>query len=230
MTGISWFNRQPVNPYSRARGVAAVLALALATAVAFSYAGNKSQEEAMPHFRWTGSAGDRLWNNPANWQVRDASGEWMPAEAPPIATACVIFGDETEVDEQQLLDISAPVTVARVVMAAKSDKRDYRIRSRVDPNDTGIDSDSGMVYSLTITDPVAIIQEVDVKAMLGFELEVILTGENPTVELKSRHEAVVRFERNVQPDIDEVSLTGAGEDGVGGTLIQLRPVTGFSWD
>lgn len=203
--------------------MAALVAVALAAAVVFSQAESKSQPDGPVYYRWTGAADDSQWSNAANWQFRHVTDQWMVAEAPPTDASYVIFGDATEADEPQLVELSYHVEIGRLIMAASGDRRSYTVRTRVDPDDTGIDSDSGMLYSLTLSEPLAIVQEAAVKQPLNLQVDLILTGgEGTGMELHSRHGAAVRAERSVLPAVGELAIV-EGRDGASGKFKQVRP-------
>lgn len=142
-----------------------------------------------PRYRWTGAAGDSRWSSAGNWEVATADG-WESAGTVPTRDSGIILGDAAP-DTRQNIDINYHVEVARVTFSGTGN-RVYRVRSWADPNDTGIDSDSGMLYSLRLTDPVPIIQTPESASGLIFEVEVGLAHSGgSTFRLLSRQGATV---------------------------------------
>jgi hypothetical protein len=135
----------------------------------------------------------------------------------------VIFGDATEADEPQLVELAYHVEIGRLIHAASGKKRSYTVRTRVDPDDTGIDSDSGMLYSITLSEPLAIVQEPSASQPLNLRVDLFLSSsEDPVVELNSRHAAQLRVERGIIPAVADITII-EGRDGATGSFERVRP-------
>lgn len=145
-------------------------------------------------FRWTGSAGDRRWTTPGNWQARTSDGQWLGTERVPPRKSVIVF-DNAAPDAPQYIDISYHVEVARIVVDACGDHRRFIVRSWLDPDDIGIDSDSGMVYGLRLTDSRPILQTPRASDDLMFRVAVTFTSpEPPAVHALSRHAAGIALD------------------------------------
>jgi hypothetical protein len=175
------------------------------------------------HYRWTGAAADNRWSEPGNWQASTgAGGRWEKAEPPPPAQSIVVLGDAAP-DAPQAIELDCHAEAARLLFEATG-ARAYTLRSWADPEDTGIDSNSGMLYSLRLSDPVPVVQAPAAVADLTIRVEVVFTtAGNPLIRLLSRKGARVIAENRLRTtgtiEVDQ------GRDGATGTLVErgFRP-------
>jgi len=143
-------------------------------------------------FRWTGQAGNGLWDTPTNWEVRTENG-WKPTPNPPGKGSTVFLGNEADAAKREL-NLTANVEIARVFIISKDSKNGYVIQTRPDADTEGLDSDSGMLFTLTLSDPMPIQQEPGTAADLNIRSKLALTGtSNPVVRLDSTSGAAVEI-------------------------------------
>lgn len=200
-------NRRLLDPFRTPRGNSAFLAPLLllggmsliGTLSVFADPPATDASSLETGYHWTGQAGDSRWANPNNWKVGSEAG-WVAAENPPPPGSQVVLGNAAPAAPQNL-DLSYHVEIGRLVFANTDPQRSYTIRSWFDPHDTGIDSDSGMVYTLSLTDPTPLAQTPDSVGTLTIRIETSVAADGqPVVLLASRHGAVIMAERGLKSE------------------------------
>ncbi len=163
-------------------------------------------------FRWTGRAGNGLWDTPENWEVRTEKG-WNPAKNPPGKGSTVFLGNEADVAKREL-NLTANVELARVFITSKDPKGAYVIQTRPDADTEGLDSDSGMLFTLTLSDPMPIQQEPGTGAALAVRSKLALTGgPTPLVRLDSTSGAVVEISGQIIEGMPQEKRSGGVSKG-----------------
>ena len=142
--------------------------------------------------RWTGAAGDKAWQNRKNWEALSAANQWVSAPSPPQDGARVEFGDAVARPGPQVLQLALDVKLESITVNAAIPTNTYKIENRKDP-DGGIDADSARVFALTLTGASPIIQPARTQADADFEVPVHLAHPEIEKDLRSEHNAKIRF-------------------------------------
>ena len=162
-------------------------------------------------YRWTGRAGNGLWDTPANWEVRTEKG-WTRAAQPPGRHSVVFLGDDADLKNREL-NLTANVEVAKVHITAR-DQSEFVIQTRPDADTEGLDSDSGMLFTLTLADPMPIQQEPGTVGNLVVRSKLALTGgTQPLVRVDSTHGAVVELAGQLTAGIPTEKRSGGVASG-----------------
>jgi len=138
-----------------------------------------------PHFRWTGAAGDFLWQNRANWEAVTGDSEWVAVPEPPGTTAMVELGDHVARSGPQQLHLVQDVTVDQIRITAADPRNTYLIGTPPDP-DGGIDADSSRLSTLTLEARHPIVQTREAQASVQFDTLVHFSHPRATMELQGR--------------------------------------------
>lgn len=148
--------------------------------------------------RWTGKTGDGLWATPGNWEVKTPEG-WKPSAAPPSAESTIILGNEAP-PAQRTINLNAPTAAKRIIIAGTDREHGYVIQSTSTADTGNEDSDSGMVYTLTLGDAAPIEQQFGTYSPLVVRANLRLTGaEKPAIILNSLLGAVIELAAGVEP-------------------------------
>jgi len=142
--------------------------------------------------RWTGAAGDGAWQNRKNWEALSAANKWVSAPSPPQDGARVEFGDAVARPGPQVLQLALDVKLESITVNAAVPTNTYKIKNREDV-DGGIDADSARVFALTLTGTSPIIQPARTQADADFEVPVHLAHPEIEKDLRSEHNAKIRF-------------------------------------
>lgn len=198
----------------RFQGFALVLAIAGALGAA------QGGEAEVRHYRWNGQAEGGFWLSAANWQVRADEDAWHDADGAPGEHDVVHLGDGPASAQPQRIALDTDVTVGRLVLDAADAERTYTIITRQDGLDDHLDSDSGTIYTLSLTDRSAIEQTERTQANLYLQVETrLLHQDGPRLHLYSAHAARLVIE---QPLVTDGRLVIAGDGNASTGTIELR--------
>jgi hypothetical protein len=172
-------------------------------------------------FRWTGKTGNGLWAEPGNWETRTPDG-WLRASSPPKPESSIILGNEAP-PNQRTISLNTNASASRVVITATGQDAGYIIQSTNTADAGNADSDSGMVYTLTLSDDVPLQQEFGTSAPLRIQTSLRFTGpKTPSIALKSTSGAFIELAADVHPpNITESYSSGSSK----GRLIFKKPST-----
>lgn len=148
-------------------------------------------------FRWTGRAGNGEWSTAENWEVF-AAAQWSPAAKPPAEGSIVTLGDASPEGEQSI-NLTNHTKINRLVVAASAG-RTYVIQTRDDSDTLGLDSDSGALFKLELTDATPLIQKPEAGGVVRIKSDLILSAEESVlIRLNSRQGGRIEIEGNLTP-------------------------------
>lgn len=149
-------------------------------------------------FRWTGKTGNGLWAEAGNWETKTADG-WLPASSPPKPESSISLGNEAPA-AHRTISLNANASASRIIITATDKEAGYVIQSTNTADAGNADSDSGMVYTLTLTDATPLEQQFGTASPLRIQTAVKFTSEKPpTVALNSIIGATIELTANVEP-------------------------------
>ena len=149
-------------------------------------------------FRWTGKSGNTLWATAGNWETKTPDG-WVPAEVPPWPESTIILGNEAPAS-LRVISLNANASASRIVISATDKDKGYIIQSTDTADVRNEDSDSGMIYTLTLTDATPLEQQFGTASPLRIQTAVKFTTEKPpTVALNSIIGATIELTAKVEP-------------------------------
>ena len=168
-------------------------------------------------YRWTGKAGTADWSLAGNWEVKSGK-VWAAATSCPQEGDYVRLEDHAGTNAAESIFLDREVRIGRLIMEAAG--RDYAICNRAqDPKDN-LDSYSGMLYTLYLSDPCPLEQTANAAGRLSLQVPLqLISNDVGTAQISGTNAAAIILERPLKA-AKGLAVKGAGPGTRG--MLELR--------